>query len=549
MKAVVHGKWRGEAVFLTIATAVGGFLRFYRIGKECLWFDEIATAVRVHSSFLGLTDTLTKTILFPPLYYYMVKLWAFTAGTTPADLRSFSALWGTAAIPIIYLLAREMFGRKAAVVSTILLVFSAFNIYYSQEAKMYAMWWTLVLASNLFFVRAVKYGGRRSDLRPYVLVTAAALWTHNFTVLVILSQVIYLAAVLKPRAMAGRWVLAYLLVLILYLPWLLTLLAVKLAASGGVGAEGAIVLTRSAIDWIPVPPLRDFILAFVNFSSGLQFYAYDIDTWAFSWHVPFQRASSLCLLAMALLLYPVLRGKPGEFGFKRFIIILILFPSLLLFLYSRFIMPLWQLRYIGFIAPLLFVVLGYGYELSSRKGIASAALCVMLFLNLSILDFYYTDRVKKPWDELVAYLTPRVGDGARIIFLHNFSLRSFEFHWNLDRQRRRMRRRMKLELPPAGGGETLGNVAGLKDLKPAITEKGKPRDRSEIHYDSLKETVLFARSVALEDPDAWLVLSYSLPRSKKLPPDCRVDVPGYRQDKMYFGNGLEVVRYLREQAE
>jgi len=104
-------------------------------------------------------------------------------------------------------------------------------------------------------------------------------------------------------------------------------------------------------------------------------------------------------------------------------------------------------------------------------------------------------------------------------------------------------------LPPSGGGETPGNVAGLKDLKPAITEKVKLRDRLEIHRDSLKETVSFARAVALEDPDAWLVLSYSLPRFKKLPPDCGVDVPGYRQDKMYFGNGLEVIHYVRGEAD
>ena len=510
---MVHGKWRGEAVFLTIATAVGGFLRFYRIGKECLWFDEIATAVRVHSSFLGLTDTLTKTILFPPLYYYMVKLWAFTAGTTPADLRSFSALWGTAAIPIIYLLAREMFGRKAAVVSTILLVFSAFNIYYSQEAKMYAMWWTLVLASNLFFVRAVKYGGRRSDLALYVAFTAAALWTHNFTVLVILSHVLYLAALLRPSGRWGRWLSVYLVIVFIYLPWPFVVVLNNFRnVPGGLPVSGAI--TKGAISWIPAPAFKEIFLIYVTWASGLKLTFYDIDTLKGTWYMPFPHVSGLCLLALALGLYPVLRAGADRRRFSGLVAITLLFPTLSVFVFSMVKFSLWHPRYLGFVAPFLFIALGYGYRLSDRKCITGAALAILLVLNLSVLDFYYSARVKKPWDELVTYLDCRVDVKSDVLFIHEAAMLSFDHHWNYDKLRRK--RRPRLEYLFDYCGKMRVNVLNYNDVW-FVASDAVPRGhmrrgyvREHAYWDnnySLSERVLFSNGLK--------VLHYVRKRSAK----------------------------------
>ena len=495
-----------EWAFLFAITAAGAFLRFHRIGKECLWLDEIFSAWRVSLTFPNLTNDLTLKFLFPPLYFYFLKTWSHLFGPSTAALKSFSALWGTAAIPIIYLLAREMFGRRAAVISTILLAFSAFNIYYSQEVKMYAMWWTLVLASNLFFVRSIKYGMRWPDVSLFCVVTAAALWTHNFTVLVIGAQVIYLAAVFPPREVIKRWVWPCFAVVLLYCPWPLFFMTKNFARSRGGDVGGAMELTRKALEWIPIPTLREFFLSFVIFTSGIRFYAYDLDTWSLSWHMPFPAANYFCLMLLVILLYPVFHGGKDKWGFKSLIVVMVLFPSVGLFLYSRLVHSFWQPRYVGFISSILFIMLGYGYRLSSRKGIAASAVVALVVLNLSILDFYYSDRVKKPWDDLVVYLSPRVEGGDTVLFPHMYSRRTFMHYWDLDEKRRE--KILNLEFPFRKTGEVQEKVVNFDDV--------------------------------------WLVLSYPVPRGGEARVRSLVEVHGYRRERMYLGNGLAVAHYMRE---
>jgi uncharacterized membrane protein len=505
---MIQEKNRAETVFLIAATAAGAFLRFYRIGKECLWFDEMCSLWRASRPLGVLIDELARRMLFPPLYFVLLKVWGYVAGQGPVALRSFSSIWGVAAIPIAYFLAREMFGRKAAVVSTILLVFSFFNIYYSQEAKMYAMWWTLVLASNLFFVRAVKYPKRWPDLFLYVAVTAAGLWTYNFMVLVILSHAIYLLAILRPLERAGKWIMAYITVAVIYSPWVLTFLAKNLFRSRGGGVQEAIAFTWKAVHWIPVPTLKDFVMNFIILTSGMKLYKYDLDTWADAWHIPFLYSPYLCLLALMLLLYPIVRAKSGRWRFPALIVLLILFPTVAVFVYSCLKTPIWHPRYLGFISALTFIAIGYGYSLSDRKLIAGTAVGIILVLNLSVLDFYYSGRVKMSWDDLVVYLAPRAEEGDHVIFAYPELSSSLDYYWRLDRERRR--KRLKLEYP--------------------YWENDKIRDKIE-DFDSV-----------------WLVLNYSAPRRRRRCSKKGVEVPGYREEIMYFGNGLEIIHYVKSEV-
>jgi len=499
-------KNRVEATFLLAATAAGAFLRFYRIGKECLWFDEIYTTWRASLSLGALTDDLARAVLFPPLYFYLLKAWGSLFGTFPAALRTFSALWGIAAIPVAYFLAREMFGRKAAVISSTLLVFSSFNIYYSQETKMYTMWWTLLLLSNLSFVRMVKFNARRCDFWLYIVSTAAAMWTFNLTVFAIMSQMIYLAAVHRSWKSRRKWFQAYLFIALIYCPWPLIFLVRNLISPQGEGVRGALSLTWGAIEWIPIPDLRSFFMNFVIFISGMRLYVYDLCTWAEAWHTPFRHASWLCLLVLGFLLYPIFRERTDRWGFRWLIVILVLFPSVSMFLYSLLARPLWHPRYLGYISVLLFIAIGYGYSLSDRKLLSGAAIGILLILNFSVLDFYYSDRVKMPWDELVVYLASRVESGDSVLFPYEELARSMEYHWNLDEERKN--KELKLEYPYA--------------KKDEIREKVK-----DFEY-------------------VWLVLNYSMPRGRRRPPEAGIEVSGYMQERLVFANGLEIIHYVHE---
>ena len=56
----------------------------------------------------------------------------------------------------IYLLAKELMNKKVALFSIALLAVNYFHIYYSQEARMYAMMFTTTVFAFYFLIRFIK---------------------------------------------------------------------------------------------------------------------------------------------------------------------------------------------------------------------------------------------------------------------------------------------------------------------------------------------------------------------------------------------------------
>ncbi len=174
-------------------TALGTVLRFAGIGHQGFWFDEGNTALLVHLSpgkMLGLIPQSEST---PPLYYGIAWVWARLFGYGEAGLRSLSALAGVATIPVVYAATAKLISRRAGVIAAALTACSPLLIWYSQEARSYAL---LVLLSAVSLL-ALAYALERPTLRSltgWAIACAAALATHYYAVLVIVPEAIWLLA-------------------------------------------------------------------------------------------------------------------------------------------------------------------------------------------------------------------------------------------------------------------------------------------------------------------------------------------------------------------
>ena len=73
----------------------------------------------------------------PPLYYLLLHYWIALSGDSPYYARLLSVLFGTATIPIIYLIGKRMSGAVVGLVAAVFLALSPFNIYFAQETRMY----------------------------------------------------------------------------------------------------------------------------------------------------------------------------------------------------------------------------------------------------------------------------------------------------------------------------------------------------------------------------------------------------------------------------
>src|ERR671938_379746 len=125
---------------LIALTLAGAALRFATLDVQSFWYDEAVTAGLVRHDLWGMLDKIPGSESTPPLYYVLAWLWTRVFGSGEAGVRSLSALLGTLAIPVFYLTARELTrSERAAVAVAALAAFNPFLVWFSQEARTYAL--------------------------------------------------------------------------------------------------------------------------------------------------------------------------------------------------------------------------------------------------------------------------------------------------------------------------------------------------------------------------------------------------------------------------
>jgi mannosyltransferase len=131
-------------------------LRVLFLGKESLTWDEISS-VRVAG---GDWSHLVRTLWYGDVgmhpqgnmsfYYTLLHIW-MGLGRSEFVLRLLSVLVAAGTIPLCYLLATELFGRRTGLVASLLLALNVFHIRYAQEVRSYALLVLLVTLSSLLF--------------------------------------------------------------------------------------------------------------------------------------------------------------------------------------------------------------------------------------------------------------------------------------------------------------------------------------------------------------------------------------------------------------
>jgi 4-amino-4-deoxy-L-arabinose transferase-like glycosyltransferase len=181
-----------RVVPLLIITLLGAGLRFYGIGHQGIWYDESYTFALVKLPLGVMFGRIPHTESTPPLYYCCVWVWGRIFGFGAAGVRTFSAVCGTAAIPVAYAAARKLLrGRRAALIAAALTAFNPLLIWYSQEARSYEL---LVLLSA-FTLLAFAYARERPTkpaLALWALACCSALLTHYYAILLILPEAAWL---------------------------------------------------------------------------------------------------------------------------------------------------------------------------------------------------------------------------------------------------------------------------------------------------------------------------------------------------------------------
>jgi mannosyltransferase len=181
--------WWPLAALVILAAA----LRFSTLGLQSFWYDEAFTPVHVLHPGLGATlHSVVHTENTPPLWYVLIWAWSRVFGTGAIALRLPSALFGVASVPVAWAIGRELTGRRAtAITSGAFVAVNPLFVWYSQEARAYALFVLMAALAMLCFLRALREPtGRR--LAAFAVSASLALLSHYFAAFLLAPMIVML---------------------------------------------------------------------------------------------------------------------------------------------------------------------------------------------------------------------------------------------------------------------------------------------------------------------------------------------------------------------
>ncbi|MGB2787585.1 MAG: glycosyltransferase family 39 protein [Candidatus Saccharimonadaceae bacterium] len=368
----------GLAAF--IAISLGNITRW------SIWFDEAFSVYLTRFSFTDATY-YTAVDVHPPLYYWLLKIWQAMFGNSELALRSMSLVFVVVAMVFVYLLIRKMFDRRAAGWTMLFMVLSPMLVRYSEEARMYGLLMAIVAAATYVLVNATEKSTRAKWITYGVLVSLG-MWTHYFTALIWLAHWAwrYISVRTGKRAKTRKaffsreWILAHVVAIALFLPWLPVMLKQML----GIQATGF---------WIsPVSIMTPF-----NFISNLFTYR---ENWEMvGWFALLGTALIALLTYLFVKTVASLKGK--QKSYFQLLMAISLVPVLLLIVLSLPpLRPAFVERYLLAALPFWSALFGVAiaYGLSKKEtifaGKVTAALLVVAMIS-GIAHVYNTGNYNK----------------------------------------------------------------------------------------------------------------------------------------------------------
>ena len=364
----------GPKVLAAVAslTALAALLRFTNLGLQSLWVDEALTAWVLDPSPIDTFDNLADREATPPLYYALAWLWTRVLGEGDVALRSLSALLGTATVPVAYLAAKELVSRRAGLIAAGLVATSPYLIWYSQEARSYALASLLAAASLLFLARALR-DERPRHLALWAAVSALLCWTQYFAILLVGAEALWL---LRRRGLSRSSIVA------VAVPALALLLVAPLALhQRGDGRT----------DWVDDTALGDrvseTVRSFVSGYAGAPGKALGL-------------AAGTMIVAGAVLFAWRGRDSEGRGALLPLGLAVVAGGATLAlavggvdYFYHRNVLVLWIL---------LAIVPAAGFATMRRAGAAGATLACLLFLAIHLAMVRSPERHRADWESAVA---------------------------------------------------------------------------------------------------------------------------------------------------
>lgn len=338
-----------------------------------LWGDE-AWAATLAVKPLFQIITLVSKDTSPPLYYLLLHSWITLFGTSEVAIRSLSFIFFLGTAATVFLIGSHLWDKKTGLFAALLTLFNPFLFTYAFEGRMYAL---LTLTSTLsvyFFLKKSRLG--------FILTTTAALYTHHFALFIIAYLTLWRLIEIPKKSLkkiVGNFS-DFIIVGLLYLPWLYPLYYQTLLVGGGF--------------WLGKPEIKNIGETVIKFLVG-------------SGNEPLRRIA--LIVSLLILAGRSWFWKKGE---TAFLLGWLFAPILLTFLVSQFFQSIFYDRYLLMAIPAVSLIL------ASNRHLLSSVLIFLLIACLAFLNsFYFLHPNKRPFRDLAFFVKKEIPNS----FLINYN--------------------------------------------------------------------------------------------------------------------------------
>ena len=178
-----------ENKFLVVILLVATILRFYKINLQSLWMDEIYTmnVSNPANSYGTIITEVNNREGFPYFYFLLLKTLYTVFGYSPIVSRGLSAVLGVLSVYIIARLGEKMFSKQAGIFSLLILAFSEYAIYISQDARPYTFYLFCILLTYYYLIKYLKDVSKTNAIK-YGLSLGLLLNVNFFAAINVVSQ-------------------------------------------------------------------------------------------------------------------------------------------------------------------------------------------------------------------------------------------------------------------------------------------------------------------------------------------------------------------------
>ena len=369
-------------ILLILIFLLGFALRLYHIDTLDIWRDE-SFSINVATQPLHMILDITIKDIHPPLHLILLHFWMKAFGSSAFSVRMTSLIFGMLTIYFTYLLSTLVFSKPTyRLLTTLFVSLNPMLIIYSQEARCYSMFTTLTVAA-IYFACRMNSKARLNTYFYFILFSILGLYTHNlFTTFLASITIAIFIGILYPTSHCIKLSLALrnsdfkraavsiVCISLCYLPWL----SVMVQQYARIEYEGF---------WLQFNPIRDVIDTYGWFFTSHKYNSsFTVLNWA---AYNFIRIFAIWLSIGGIILE---FGNRTKYSPKLSWLVLLMLGTVFLISFKT---PLYYVRYLIFVVPILLILMSYGIRgfltLLSRK---SVIVLTVVFIT-SNLVFYLTN--------------------------------------------------------------------------------------------------------------------------------------------------------------